>query len=497
MPLTPAASTPTAEAGMSSDLQGITWIHRHLRRWNPLSPSDLLNQLHARPDLLDPTTGPTLVAYSRRWTDHHTEARLKEMMMRKRMTSLRLMRKTEDLEATEKHRRRPNQRYFKAFPPLPAGPSRRTARDLLSHLHGILLDASPDHPPPTLEQVLGVLSGISLDEEQVEIAREALHLYLANPSSNCDSGHLIEIFTRMYPSAKLSRQTLHLVLISILWPESALPPANINSKPTTDIGAPAASKDHERAKQSPNQPPPTASREALRVIRAFRSRYRITPGLESYRHLAQYAIQNDATEVSQIAWVGWWDEYDRLRSGVEKEEEARRQRAALNDLQRVSLEYGSETPLKDEQVEPKTEILNFRFRHLGQQFLRWRNQVMSKLRGKGWIERVEVMARGDQESRKMWIWLGKKGEEAEIGRKHQRWLVREAKKRAKDMGEPHLEAGARDRRREDSLGIGGCARVPAGIGVEVGRLSDWRDTRGEVGYRERAYQAEREGARRS
>ena len=457
MPLT-RASTPPSEASMRSDLQGSTWIHRHLRRWNPLSPSDLLKQLHARPDLLDLTTGPSLVAYSRRWTDHHSEAKFQELLMRKRITSLRRMRTTEDMEPSEKLRRRPNQRYFKAFPPLPAGSSPRTARDLLCRLHGILLDASSDRPPPTLEQVLEVLSDFSSDEEKVEIAREALHLYLAYPSSHREYEHLIEHFFRLYSSVRLSRQTLHLVLVSILWPESALPPAILNSNFATEFDASAASYDQEGVETRTSQSPPAALSEALEIIRAFRSGYGVSPGLESYRHLAQYAIQNNAPDVSQTAWEGWWDEYNRMRSIVEKEEEVRRPGAALADFNGDISVYCSEPPLHDNQVEHESDILNFRFRHLGQQSLRWRDQVMSKFRDKGWIERVEVPARGDQGSKKTWLWRGREGEDAEVQRKHQRWLVREAKRRAKGMEETHLDA--EDGVREEVPGIERFARVP-------------------------------------
>jgi len=342
-----------------------------------------------------------------------------DSMLRTRLGTLRqsLGGTRPNLDHSAMHLRRPNRRAIKAWPPLQALSPRYAALDLLGHLHHVLLNASPREPPPILEEALSALRVACGREADDELARDVLHLYLAYPSPDHDYQSLIETFLRLRPSVKLSRQTLHLALLSVVLPGRSLVPIHRTSDVLL-VSEPQHSTCPSDGDTQTN-PPVTKTVDPVTIIQSFSTRYHITPGLETYRHLARWGLFKYRPEVAKLAWDGWWTEHRRLRSLVQQGAEALRARAGRPARRTES----PQTVLLNREI----EIPAARFRHLGQHILRWRNQAMAKLRDKGWIERV--MVDEDQEGGEMgWVWRGREGEAAEKERKHQRYMLRKGLK---------------------------------------------------------------------
>lgn len=451
LPLT--VPTPTEEnlRTPSSTLEPLrvpNLIHHHLQRYNPSTPSTLLRHLQARPDLLTQDVGRALIGYSRRWTEPQTEYLVSKMMGQKRIGSLSWIkpnRSTSEADVNRRYSRPPNVRAMKAWPPISSLSPGYTESELLRHLHHVFLTASPDYPIATLEDALAALVKCENPEsgERDGVAREVLHLFLAYPTLDWDAQETIEIFFRCRPAARLSRQTLHLVLLSILWPpEQATEPVpvkpvnpeddiQLNSSSILRIPSPA-----EPVEVSPDVGPP----HPLKFIDTFHSRYDIKPSLETYRHLGRWAIQQRDLKTAEIAWKGWWAEHRRLRDCIQREDEVRAaRRVALqsgeSSLHQRSAELVTGSGIEITKVVPERRAPPVaRFRHLGQQYLRWRDQVVRKFRDKGWVERVIYEEVLEEEKREAgWVWRGIEGEEAEKKRKHERWKLREASRRDVDL----------------------------------------------------------------
>ena len=421
---------PTRAAGSrtSSPTRAPTFIHHHLRYPNPPSPSTLMTHLRARTDLLTPHAERALVQYSRRANDLRTAREVKGSLIATRLVPLggpRSMDLWPDPRKRKWYPQKPNGWALKAWAPLSSLGPGYTPSELLGHLHHVILNATRQNLPPTLEEALQAMKDTERGEFEGDWARNVLHLFLASLAPGRAPADLIRRFHRVHPSVKLSQKTLHLAFTFTLWPSRYCEPgtSDVSLVAGPVIGPPAPAKDAEHPVQA-TFPCRDAATRSLQVIDQFYKEYGISPGRETYRHLARWALQHDEPDFAQIAWLGWWAEYCRLRSTVR----ARQLGRLARERARLTSSPGS-SPTRTPRIDIEADETAYppdaksRFQHLGYHLRRWSIEVVTKLRDRGWIKRVEVP--GDEARGGTWEWLGREGEAGEKEKKHMRWLRRE------------------------------------------------------------------------
>lgn len=423
-----------------------------------------------------------LANYSRRHDEPRIEREMKGVVGRLRIQPARPLREGEARgqdgrerfkEVVNDYLSRPNQRAMKAYPPRHTVSPGYTSSELLGHLHQSLVRPTTESLRLKLEEALEAINELHRSGKREfrheDVAREALHLYLAYPTPTDDVWSLISDFLRWHPSARVTKQTLHLVLLAGASSIPSSPVVEVGFEPASEVEGETPSSDGVRLPGATVRPniPEDDSPHPLNIVDFFQVRYDVTPGLETYRHLACWAHRSDAIEVAEIAWKGWWAEHTRLRSLVQAGEDAQVARTfgtsahnnplplpaagaglrpsrgpppGRNRTQSVRPVYPAAvievttsgiSPLQASEREH--EMPQARFRHLGQHFLRWRNQVMSKFRDKGWVERVTEGQEELEDERVRWVWRGRAGESRALKRRQARWEEREERRKEEGM----------------------------------------------------------------
>ncbi|GFZ49432.1 hypothetical protein JCM24511_07552 [Saitozyma sp. JCM 24511] len=288
-----------------------------------------------------------------------------------------------------------------------------TPQQFLQYTHYRL--ALSDAPRPQLAEMLDALESC-LPAHEPQDALDVLHLFLAYPSRparapsgmspnspptgqrgrhdlprNCEafSLSLLDQFVARYPAISPTRQTLHLIITSCLRSHRTSPPSDVNESVTqTSAGVPIDSTD------------------PLVIIRDFASRWTITPGLATLRHLLRYAVRKDVVNLAEYAWHAWSAESARLQ-GIRDREEATGSASPSSDSSthtntRPKATAQSASDAVPSEVEARTAVgrtrVRFRFRRLGREGWRW-GRALRSAEKRGWV-------RKDEEERHGWAWVG-------------------------------------------------------------------------------------------
>ncbi|KAL7423436.1 hypothetical protein Q5752_001016 [Cryptotrichosporon argae] len=364
---------------------------------NPPPPAAFLAFLRAHPHLLTADTARLVSRYAARHSDTRTAARVVAAFVAERgdVAELRHALGAECVPAERvfgrdapPHNARPkaaeiNKAMAHYHPPAERGPP-------LSRLHHALIHATA----PPLADSLQASTGTGTDPLAV------LHLYLAytldplpcietylslapstlaarfsptspsSPSSFAASSPPDPSSTAPHPRPRLTRQTLHLAILTLLR---------------------------------------TAALSSVRPALGLFAAHGVRPGRETWRHLAARAAVHDDASLAAEAWRGWWAadqagsvRYPRDRD-VRAPEQDTRGRAAQERM--GCAPANADADAADEQV-------RFRFARAGQDKSRWL-RVVSRLVRKGWVRVCPGRAEGLR-------WVGERRAGRERGEKEGR-----------------------------------------------------------------------------
>ena len=295
------------------------------------------------------------------------------------------------------------------WPPLRRLLPRDPARDVVRHVHYLLLQAEVEGHGrgPFLETALGWLETRTEGDSQ---ALAMLHLYLSRvpfASTGPDAQRLLEIFLDRHPDIRPTCQTLHLLVLAMTTmgpgrdPKATYDPADDESRSFKPTEATASSS------ITPTQ--------LLQVIWTFRQRWNLPPQLETWRHIGKFALSTDDRSLGQVAWAGWWSTQQSLalrharRSSASVEEAVPADSSDSSDPSEHLKQSGEESEVEAEDVIEKAElglvesdhevVMNLRFSHRGTATQRWL-RVVRAFEKRGWVRHPE--GRGDWDQ-SMWV----------------------------------------------------------------------------------------------
>ncbi|WWD18994.1 hypothetical protein CI109_103451 [Kwoniella shandongensis] len=396
----PHLESPTLRSSLTSSSSSSTSIpkspkpnsviHHALSFPNPPPASDLFITLRAHPAHLTLTSGTLLAHYARRTGDMKTEREIYRLMNQRRISPLErggLRSKGKQRMGTgedepdpysihsmpssdstkRKYTIRPNRWAMKAFPPIDKLASRTyTTVELLRHLHHLILEGEP----PDFGEAMGLLdtttdSSGSKAEEGENGKKDGygglkmLHLYLAYTPRPTHPTHdpldLLSTYQAQF-SQLPNRQTLHLIVLSIL---SSTTPSPTKSPVNPDDAPPLSKSTPEEYDEQINL--------LLATISLFQRRYRLSPGPETWRHIALHSTRHDLPALAQIAWEGWYAAIRKMEDGGIGPDEERK---------------GGGMGKKDE------EEVRIRFKRLGTMKRRW-SRAMAIMEEKGWVTKSD------------------------------------------------------------------------------------------------------------
>ena len=394
--------TVPSDERRKQDSAELSFVHRQLLLSSPPPPSEILDHIRRRPELLTGPAAKTLIRYARRVRDGRTEYEVTAAMSQfvkdqNASASLAAMR-TSSIDRLG-HRmipsrhRSPSRKFLDGaaipttheklyesldpnawaaarWPPSPLETADGDVEDYLCGLHHTLLTlplrsvtvASPkDIPIPTMSN--GTESDpqssncpslrVALDEVALRSRHDqrtpqgvihakldvlTLFIVYANRLSEFSStptrrrpgllksmasprhGLVVLLeFLQLHPQLRLSRQVLHLLIQEALWesPRSATTVLEGTQSSEELVGmdtSPSSVSLQQSKRPSPVETGVVLQRalDDIRIlIEFFNQRWKITPGPETFRHIALYALSSDSPGLARFAWDGWWSEMDR------------------------------------------------------------------------------------------------------------------------------------------------------------------------------------------
>lgn len=419
-------------------------------------PSSFVQHLQANPTTLTPAIGQALIAYADRHSDTRSSHKLKSLLTQYRILPphhpymLQMNRSdipaftwqpTEpeyphiDFVPSRRGRRGlPNygpphlelKRVWRSgrnswaeamWPPLRRLLPRDPARDVVRHVHYLLLQAEEEGHGrgPHLETALGWLNSRPEGQSQ---SLAMLHLYLSRApyaSSGLDALQMLEIFLNSRPDVEPTCQTLHLTILALTISPSRRNQENtslISDAPVDPVSggrplSPSASFPTETTSTfhsvCPNDP-----KSALEVISVFRQRWNLPPQLETWRHIAKLALSTDDPKLGQIAWEGWWSTHVSLA-----ERRSRPPPAATITPADPTISSGlaariDEAPTRESERNELAitdsdheAVINLRFSHRGTAMQRWL-RIVRAFERRAWVRHPE--GKGDWDGS---MWVGK------------------------------------------------------------------------------------------
>ncbi|WWC71614.1 uncharacterized protein I206_105572 [Kwoniella pini CBS 10737] len=380
--------------GLSTEYPSI--IHQYLSSPNPPSPSSLLLMLRSRHQHLTLSAGQALSVYCVRMGDLKSYRRVWKLMSENRVAPIAMVlnnmakkfphrSKVIDTDSvskstkfgnsfdvlrhfvSEKYKFRPNRWAVKMFPPTSTISRMRYRKvELLNHLHYLILQGES----PTFKESISLFRE-SIDYRDSENLYENinfLNLHLAylhrlpeQDSEKIDGLDLVEIYQKEFPSAKLNKQTLHLLIKSLM--------------------------------QSQNQ-----ENKILACLSYFIRDHNIIPGPETFRILARYSTYLRSDELAHVAWQGWIESMKQLNKS--------------QPFQKRKFNFPVDN-VKETTIDVQQEIPRIRFHRFGNMNKRWTG-IIDLYKGVGWITQHEYELEHYSELdgldiEKSYKWLGEKG----------------------------------------------------------------------------------------
>ncbi|OXG16920.1 hypothetical protein C366_03715 [Cryptococcus neoformans Tu401-1] len=324
-----------------------TVVHRLLAQLSPPQPDEILSHLKANPSELTRSAGELLIAYSKRCGDFRTQKDVLRLMIDRRILSLGHAKRARDMKRNKRAggwKVRPNWWAMQTLPPVEFIPdsSRYTMSQLFGRLHHLLLlgeAPSFDHAWKLLENATDfepVGKGKGKKTRLEDTALLNLYLaYLKPPLRSVASPSTLLEQYLLFSSQPPNRQTLHLSIKALL------------SSPATYS---------QKVKVIPA--------EIISIISRFMD-FQIPPGLETWRQIADYALNYRLRKLGQMAWEGW---FDCFRS------------SGISQLYSLS----------PNQINVKLGV-RVKFERIGTQKKRW-TKILRRMELKQWVEKVEGTA---------------------------------------------------------------------------------------------------------
>ncbi|BEJ12637.1 hypothetical protein CspHIS471_0210970 [Cutaneotrichosporon sp. HIS471] len=350
-------TTPTAAPRLAPPLPSV--IHTLLPSASRASAAAALAHLEINPAKLNPAAVAALDTWAYHTNDEHTRKRLRLLARGEGVRIFpidhgkRWNHASWKLERTG--HRRPNKFLWQKYPPLTHYGG--GIRDLLRHQHALLLSGK-GYP---LDEMLGFLHAMNADATH---RLDALHLALAYANAKQVKG-LLDAFKQPHTARiTLSRQTLHLAILT-----------------------------HLRR--------PTRIDDLKKLLIRFPNR---TPGPETWRHIAKHALAHDDALLTSLAFDAAKAELGALRSAAERDPEPKPFPIMRNDPDPhpdTAFEAGRATA-----ANPPPP----RFLHIGKHTTRW-NFLLHACGDRGWAVRGPA-PEGESPVPgllRRWTWLGEEG----------------------------------------------------------------------------------------
>ncbi|ORX38591.1 hypothetical protein BD324DRAFT_649949 [Kockovaella imperatae] len=205
--------------------------------------------------------------------------------------------------------------------------------------------SQPDYDSPFLKSVQRVVDACAAAGKQQQGTRQyllmVLHLYIiyANRVDAWRQPHdippgcstilydklsrrypevlALEEYSRLYGRFKPSRQTLHLLLLRVLFGGPILRfPLNPADIPPLNKRMTSADPPIELPYRVPDRPDPTDAprliADARTILKVFESRWRIWAGPETINRMTSYALQVNDEQFAKECWDDWWHEMSRV-----------------------------------------------------------------------------------------------------------------------------------------------------------------------------------------
>ncbi|WVQ81943.1 hypothetical protein IAT38_004070 [Cryptococcus sp. DSM 104549] len=468
-PSTPLPPPPRPRLPPTSPIQHLLTLP------SPPPPRIILQHLIDNPNDLTRPAGELLASYARRVHDIKAERGVWELMVRRKVVPVGMARKarfSHEWQAGEGFRIRPwqwsdvsmalgkgktsanaklktkptlppepatktNHWASRIWPPLESLPSDRqyTVAQLMGHLHFLLLMGKP----PEFEDAWKLLpqavdhqatldacgrrkrKGKRRDDEWGKSEKDdagapglnLFNLYLAYPP--CPVAELTTAYlTRS--AVPPNRQSIHLTILALL--STPLPP-NFPDPPPTPPSR--SRKPTPTSSPAPDPAPPLSPVEiASKVISTldFYLSQRATPHLDTWRHIAQFAVFHELKALGRLAFEAWFAalegvEREVARAWAEEDKAGVKEEAALKGGAGGAGEPSTSstpTPTPTTTSEPP----RFVFTGFGTKKRRW-TKIVHAMVEKGWVEELEE--KKDTKGRWGYAWKTGVGEDdlAEAG----------------------------------------------------------------------------------
>ncbi|WWC90789.1 uncharacterized protein L201_005726 [Kwoniella dendrophila CBS 6074] len=394
---------------LKHNVQPLSIINEHLSSPNPPPPSTLLTLLQADLEQLTISSGKALSQYCIRMGDLKTYRAIWNLMGKKRVISASLVRKQlsqripfqfqmkrkvsesnkeklyVNLSSTKvgdiaksKNSIRPNIWAVNMYPPLPVLSSKQyTKQELINHIHHLILQRES----PDFQESLGLLK-LSVDWKDVTLNKYEnlglLHLYLAYNNKltymkedRLDGLELVYTYLEEFKCAKINKQTLHLLVKSII-----------------SIPSPSATVTQLDSLEN----------RMLAIISYFLDKFKITPGPETFRILAKFAFDFRLDKLAEFTWEGWNNSLNELSLSLSSSQNSNPYiRSPSYTSPAYSTQYQNNNPNQD---------LRIRFKRIGNKQKRWTNVIRS-YEEIGWIIRSQEEVGVNRSNE--YSWLGEQG----------------------------------------------------------------------------------------